>query len=226
VRTLAWPCPAPGGSGEEFALAAGAEDALARVLIVPALFDEANKTRRLLAQTMRLLAARGVASVLPDLPGCGESLASLELQDLDSWRGAVRRAARHFGASHLLSIRAGAILLPPRGAGWLFEPVGGPPQLRTMMRARTIAAREEGRDETSAHLLDYGRVQGIELAGYRLGARMVAGLELAQLPERAKRPVLTLAQLGGEPLWRRSEPGEDPALGAAMADRIGKELDA
>ena len=225
MRTIAWPCPAPGGSGEEFALVVGPEDAPVQVLIVPALFDEANKTRRLLAQTMRLLAERDVASVLPDLPGCGESLAPLELQDLDSWRASVRKAAKHFAATHLLSIRGGAIVLPPRGPGWRFEPVGGLPQLQTMVRAQTIAAREEGREETSAHLLDFGRVHGLELAGYRLGARMVAGLEQAELPKRSKRPALTLAELGGEPLWRRSEPGDDPALAAALANRIAGELD-
>ncbi|MCA1661735.1 MAG: hypothetical protein LC648_06085 [Novosphingobium sp.] len=223
MRTLAWPCPAPGGSGEEFALVAGPEDAAARVLLVPALFEEANKTRRLLAETMRALAARGVASVLPDLPGCGESLAPLELQDLDSWRAAVRRCARRFRASHYLAIRGGAVLLPRTAKGWSFEPVAGASLLRTMVRARTIAAREEGREETAARLLDLGRVQGLELAGYRLGARMIAGLERADLPKRSKRLVLTLADLGGEPLWRRSEPGEDPALAAALAARIAVE---
>ena len=225
MRTLAWPCPAPGGSGEEFALAAGSDGAPARVLIVPALFDEANKTRRLLAQTMRALAERGVASVLPDLPGCGESLAPLELQDLDSWRAAVRTAVRHFGASRHLAVRGGALLLPRGARGWSFEPVAGVAQLRTMVRARTIAAREDGREESSAVLLDSGRVHGLELAGYRLGARMVAGLEQAELPKRSKRPVLTLAELGGEPLWRRSEPGDDPALAAALARRIGAEVE-
>ena len=224
MRTIAWPCPAPGGSGEEFALVAGPDDAPVRMLIVPALFDEANKTRRLLAQMMRLLAARGVASVLPDLPGCGESLAPLELQDLASWRAAVRKCVRHFGASHVLAIRGGATLLPRGAKGWSFEPVAGAAQLRTMVRAGTIAAREEGRDETSAHLLDFGRAHGLELAGYRLGARMIADLEQSTLPKRSKRPVLTIAELGGEPLWRRSEPGYDPALAAALATRIAGEL--
>ena len=224
MRTLAWPCPAPGGSGEEFAAVAGPDDAPARVLIVPALFDEANKTRRLLAQTMWLLAERGVAGVLPDLPGCGESLAPLELQDLDSWRAAVRTCAQHFGAGHFLAIRGGAILLPRGTKGWSFEPVAGVAQLRTMVRARTIAAREEGRKESSAALLEAGRVRGLELAGYRLGAGMIAALEQTTLPKRSKRPVLTLAELGGEPLWRRSEPGEDPALAAALAERIAADV--
>lgn len=223
MRTVAWPCPAPGGSGEEFATVAGPDDARARVLILQALFEEANKTRRLLAQTMRRLAGRGVASVLPDLPGCGESLAPPELQDLDSWRTAVRACARHFGPSHFLAVRGGTILLPRGAKGWSFEPVAGAAQLRTMVRARTIAAREVGREETSAALLDASRVHGLELAGYRLGPRMIVALEQSALPKRSKLPVLTLAELGGEPLWRRSEPDEDPALAASLADRLAAE---
>ena len=40
VRTIAWPCPAPGGSGEEFATVAGPDDARARVYrLEPAPFD-------------------------------------------------------------------------------------------------------------------------------------------------------------------------------------------
>jgi hypothetical protein len=44
-----------------------------RLLIVPALFDEGNRMRRLTVEVMRRLAASGIASVLPDLPGLQES---------------------------------------------------------------------------------------------------------------------------------------------------------
>ncbi|HUQ14007.1 MAG TPA: hypothetical protein VM055_07000, partial [Novosphingobium sp.] len=111
MRSVAWPCPAPGGTGEEFARVAGPEGA-PRLLIVPALFEEANRTRRTLAQAMRALAARGVASVLPDLPGCNESLQPLELQTVEAWQAAVRAGAEHFAATHVLGIRGGALLLP------------------------------------------------------------------------------------------------------------------
>jgi hypothetical protein len=58
-----------------------------RLLIVPALFDEGNRMRRLTVEVMRRLAASGIASVLPDLPGLQESTFPLERANLGLWRG-------------------------------------------------------------------------------------------------------------------------------------------
>jgi hypothetical protein len=216
VKTVPWPCPAPGGSGEEFALVAGPEDAATRVLIVPALFEEANRTRRMLAQAMRLMAAAGVFAVLPDLPGGNESLAPLERQGLEDWRAATAAAAEQFAATHVLTLRAGALVPPPDLPGWRVEPITGAQVLRPMLRAAVLGAREEGRTETAEALLARGREEGIELAGYRLGPRLVADLEHAPLATSAQATV-TLAELGGAALWLRSEPGEDAELAAAIA---------
>lgn len=220
MNSVAWPCPAPGGTGEEFALVAGPPDAAVRVLIVPALFEEANRTRRMLVEAMRALAEAGVASVLPDLPGCNESLAPLALQDLASWRVAVATTAAHFAPTHSFSVRGGALLTPDDSSGWRFEPISGKQVLRPMFRSRTVAAREEGRSETMDGLLAEGRERGIELAGYRLGAAMIRDLDAASLPQEGKHATLTLDDLGGAALWLRSEPGEDAALSAALAARI------
>ena len=223
MKSVAWPCPAPGGSGEEFALVAGPDDATARVLIVPALFEEANRTRRMLVETMRTLAEARIASVLPDLPGCNESLAPLDLQSLTEWRDAMAAAARHFEATHILTLRGGG-LLSPELPGWRFEPVHGAQALRPMLRARTVAAREEDRAETMDGLLAEARERGIELAGYRLGATMVRDLETAKAVDFAGQTTLTLDELGGAALWLRSEPGEDAALSIALAARIVADL--
>ena len=223
MRIVAWPCPAPGGSGEEFAIVAGPPAAAARVLIVPALFEEANRTRRMLVETMRVMDDAGIASVLPDLPGCNESRAPLEQQDLGSWRAAMATAASHFAASHVLTLRGGAVILPDL-PGWQLEPVGGVQVLRPMLRARTVAEREDGRAETMDGLLEQARAAGIELAGYRLGAAMVGQLEVAQPRDEAGQATLTLADLGGAALWLRSEPGEDAALSVSLAMRISADL--
>ena len=220
---VVWPCPAPGGSGEEFALVAGPDEAAARVLIIPALFEEANRTRRMLVETMRALDGLGIASVLPDLPGCTESRAPLDRQDLGSWRAAMATAARHFTASHVLTLRGGAVILPDL-PGWQLEPVGGVQVLRPMLRARTIAAREDGRAETMDGLFEKGLAAGIELAGYRLGAAMIADLAAAAASDRPALTMLMLADLGGAALWLRSEPGEDAALSMALAARIAADL--
>ena len=220
MSSVAWPCTAPGGSGEEFALVAGQSDAAARVLLVPALFEEANRTRRMLAETMRALADAGIASVLPDLPGCNESLAPLEAQHLASWRAAMAAAAAHFAATHVFSLRGGALLAPGDLPGWRLEPTSGAQALRPMLRARTVAARDEGRAETMDGLLAEGREGGIELAGYRFGATMIRDLEAASLADGSAHETLRLDDLGGAALWLRSEPGEDAALSAALAARI------
>ena len=224
MNSVVWPCVAPGGIGEEMALVAGPLDAIARVLIVPALFEEANRTRRLLVESMRALADRRVSSVLPDLPGCNESLAPLDRQDLSCWRAAIAAAAEHFAITHALTLRGGALLAPGNLPGWSFEPTGGVQVLRPMLRARTVAAREEGRAETMDGLLAAGRERGIELAGYRLGAAMVCDLEAALSSEGAPQTLLSLDDLGGAALWLRSEPGEDAELSTALAARIVADL--
>lgn len=223
MRMLVWPCPGKDGPGEEFALLAGPDDAQRRVLVVPALFEEANRTRRLLAQTMRALAAHGVASVLPDLPGCNESPARLEHQDLAAWRASMEAAAQHFGASHMLSLRGGTILAPPDLPGWWFEPLGGAAALRHLVRARIVAAKQAGRPEKSDELIARGRKSGLELAGYRLSAAMVRDLEGSDLP--APGPgvaILALADVVGSALWLRSEPGEDAGMAEALAATIAR----
>lgn len=223
MKSVAWPCPAPGGSGQGLALVAGPSEAAARVLVVSALFEEANRTRRMLVEAMRALAGKGIASVLPDLPGCNESVAPLERQDLAAWRAATAAAAVHFPATHVLSLRGGALVAPDL-PGWRLEPATGAQVLRPMLRARTVASREDGRAETMDGLLHQGRDAGLELVGYRLGAAMIGDLEAATLPVGPALATLSLDELGGAALWLRSEPDEDPGLSAALAARIAADL--
>jgi hypothetical protein len=84
------------------------------VLIVPPLFDEMNRARAMLVAVMRDLAVAGIATILPDLPGCGESVQDFAAQSLNAWRAAMAAAARHFGASHVLALRGGAWSHRPR----------------------------------------------------------------------------------------------------------------
>ena len=107
---------------------------------------------------MRRLDGAGIDSFLPDLPGCNESLAPLESADARR-AGAMRpkRRRAHFGATHVLAIRAGALLAPPTCPAGAMRRSTGSQVLRAMLRARTIAAREAGRDETREGLLEIGR---------------------------------------------------------------------
>ncbi|MGX7895092.1 hypothetical protein [Tsuneonella sp. HG222] len=200
--------------GEEYALAFD-RGRSGRVLVLPAWFDESNKLRRQTVETMRRLDAAEIDSFLPDLPGCNESLAPLDRQTLDGWRADAAGAARHFRATHVLAIRAGAMLTPDL-PGWLYAPLAGPQLLRGMLRARTLAAREAGREETREGLLDSGRREGLELGGHRLGAALIAALETAEVAPAPGQRTIGQGDIGGAGLWLRAE----PAFEAAQADRL------
>lgn len=219
-----WPCPGPGGQSEEYALSCdrGRER---RLLIVPPLFDEANRMRRMLVDCMRLLDSGGVDTFLPDLPGCNESLQHFEAQSLHGWRSAMQIAARHFRASDVLAVRGGALVFPNALPGWALEPVKGATILRQLIRARVIASREAGNLEDSAALLDLGRAEGLELAGWQCGASLIAGLENA-LPPIEGHHLIAQSQLGGGSLWLRAEPTAAPEQSAALARIILSEIGA
>lgn len=214
-----WSCPLPGGGAvQEWALTHRPDgDEKARLLIVPALFDEGNKMRRFTVEVMRRLSASGIACFLPDLPGLNESGLPLEEQTPSDWQAAMEGAARHFGATHMLAIRGGALAAPRDVPGWHYAPLAGASQLRQMLRARILASREAGRSETQDSLLEHGRVKGLELAGYRLGPDFLS--EFGGIVADARPDVQTITQdmLGGPGLWMRPEPGEDASQADALA---------
>lgn len=216
-----WPCPGPSGIADEYAVVFDRGRA-GRLLIVPPLFEEMNRTRRMLIETQRELDGIGVDSMLPDLPGCNESGQAFSAQSLGSWRGAMAAAARHFAATQVLAVRGGALVFPTSLPGWVLEPQKGGSILRQFLRARVLSAKEAGREENSTDLLEHGRNHGLELAGYRLSAALVAGLDAA-VPQDEGQRVLRQSDLGGSALWLRSEPGEDMAQSAALARIIAAE---
>lgn len=184
---------------------------------MPALFEESNRTRHLLVEVMRRLDGAGIDSILPDLPGMNESLAPLDEQTLASWRTAAVAVADHFAATHLLTVRASAILAPPRLPGWRYAPTGGVNALRALLRARTISAREAGADEKAEDLLVLGRSEGLLLAGNRLGAEMIRELEAARLPDSGRLSDIDQSLIDGPPPWLRAEPDFDPGQADALA---------
>lgn len=212
-----WNPPAFEGqdTGEEL-LVAFDRDRSARVLICPAWFDEANKLRRFTLEMMRRLDAAGIDSFLPDLPGCNESLVPLDLQTLAGWHSAMIEAAKALRASHVLAIRAGAIVAPQGLPGWHYAAQTGPKLLRGMIRARTIAARESGRAEAAADVTVLGRRAGVVLNGWPIGAAMFCALETAEPVLAPGQSEIAQSDLGGPGLWLRAEPNEN----AGQADRL------
>ena len=198
------------GDRQEWMMRIGPREA-PPILVVPALFEEMNRTRAVAAAAMRALAARGHGCWLPDLAGTGESEVSLAAVEWEDWRHDVSAAAAHVersaGAKPLLvSIRGGALIDDGAAAlgRWRLTPVAGASLVRDMERAG---------------------LAGVEWAGYAPSAALREGLGAAVPAEAAPLRVARLvsdrapadARLEGPALWRRSEPGSSADLAAAIA---------
>lgn len=199
----------------------------ATVLFAAPLFEEANRTRRTILLTMRALAARGFAAMLPDLPGQNESPVPLVEADLDRWRAAFADvAARIEGPIVVASLRGGALIDHDAvaAAWWRIAPVGGASLLRTLLRARVSADREAGLSSSLDGLQDQAKTAPLLLAGNLLSPAMIAGLATSEA--RMVAPLRSVAlgngadEIPGTPLWLRAEPGEDAAMADAMAADI------
>ncbi|MCK0099431.1 hypothetical protein MWU38_08555 [Qipengyuania sp. S6317L1] len=215
-----WQAPCSGDTTSQELLVSFDRGRDRRMLVLPALFDEANKMRRFTVQVMRALDDLGVDSFLPDLPGCNESLVPLDNLSLEDLRVAASAAAEAFGATEVLTIRTGALLAPPSLPTWQYAPQTGAKLLRSMLRARLIASREAGRAETQEQLLEEGRKSGLMLAGWPIGAAMFQELETAVPSASATQHVIAQSQVGGGGLWLRAEPSHDQTQADALAQII------
>jgi hypothetical protein len=220
-----WNIPAAaGGLPAEELLVAFDQGRAVRVLVCPAWFDEANKLRRFTLEVMRRLDRAGIDSLLPDLPGCNESLAPLQDQTFAGWQAAMAEAAQALRATHVLAIRAGALLAPAGLLGWHYAPQSGAKLLRGMLRARAISARESGISETSEELMAFGREAGLLLGGWPIGAEMIRALEGAEPTVAPGQADIAQSQVGGPGLWLRAEPDEDEGQADRLAAIIAESL--
>lgn len=219
-----WPCPLPdGGTANELLLSLGG-DGSQTVLIAPPFFDEHNKLRRQMVEIMRRLAEAGIGSTLPDLPGWNESAQPLGAQNLATWRAAMTAMAEHVGATHVLTFRCGALLAPEGLSGWKYAPHTGAKQLRGMIRAAVIAARESGREMSSDALMAEGRENGLTLAGWEIGPQLFRDLADADDDGAPHLTEISQKDVGGRGLWLRAEPDEDADQADALARLLAEEL--
>ncbi|MEQ1687159.1 MAG: hypothetical protein ABL874_01145 [Sphingopyxis sp.] len=204
--------------------AGGASAALPTILLVPPLFDEANRMRRTLVLTMRALADLGHASLLPDLPGQNDSLIETQDVTLQMWRDALAGfAAAHSGPFIIASWRGGALIddAAANAIGWWrMAPVTGASIVKTLIRVRIAGEKEAGRSATAEQLREAAGQSAVDLGGNRLTAKMLAGLDAAT-PAPVS-PLLTRSpsDVAGSALWLRAEPGEDAGMAGAMAADI------
>lgn len=194
-----------------------------RILVSPAWLDESNKLRRFTVEVMRRLDTTGFDCFLPDLPGQNESLALLSDQTLKQWSRDLENAAVHFRATHCLTIRAGSNISPAL-PGWDYAPLAAQKQLKSLLRARVLAAREAGRAETSQNLMVMGQQSGLDLAGYRFGAAMIGEMATTKVSDQLSSRLITQDELPGSGLWLRTEPDHDAAQADALAAIIASDL--
>jgi hypothetical protein len=208
-----------------------------QLLVVPPLFEEMNRTRRLLAGIGRRLAELGVGSWLPDLPGTGDSGLPSDAMDWTLWRGSLHALSERIAASgsadlHILSVRGGALLddaAPARSRYRLAPVTSGERLLRELMRARMAADQERGTPATFAELSERLARETVELAGYPLTPGLAADLRAAALPE-SPAPVRTVSlsdgaadvTFEGPPVWRQAEPAAALTLATRVADDLAR----
>jgi exosortase A-associated hydrolase 2 len=200
------------------------------VLVVPPFAEEMNKSRPSIAQLADRLATRGIATVLPDLGGTGDSDGEFRDADWDAWRRdivatAAWAAAQGWPVDALLGIRLGCALaaeavreLPePISHAVFWAPVAdGRTYLTQFLRLRVAAAMvSDGPAETTTSLrarMTAGDV--LEIAGYALGPRLADRIDRIRLADIIS-PAL------GELCWMEVARSDPPA----MPDAAGRAIE-
>jgi hypothetical protein len=193
-------------------------------LILPPLFEEANRTRHFLVEVMRGLAAKGIASILPDLPGTNDSPIATVDARLDDWKAALARLPAPVAT---VAVRGGALLDEATASElrWRLSPETGLRLLRDMLRATAMTA-----DASLGDLETTARTRPTALAGNLIHPELLFALENAVPGETGTIRTVRIendagaadSYLPGSPLWRRAEPGHDPALADAVVADIAQ----
>lgn len=215
--------------GQRFALwyPAVGKPPSALILYVHPFADEMNKTRRMAALQARHLAAAGCAVLQIDLRGCGDSSGDFSEASWRDWVDDIVRASDWLRAQAsvplwLWGLRSGCLLCvaaaPSIGGDCSFlfwQPVvSGKTALQQFLRLRLAGGLLAGTEKGAMGALReaISRGETIDVAGYRLGAALAAGLDGA-----------TLAPPGGShrmewlELSSRSESTLSPAASAQVA---------
>ena len=168
------------------------------VLVAAPFAEEMNKSRRMLSEVARGLAAHGIATVLPDLTGTGDSDGDFADADWEQWCADLLAAARWsagegWPVTALLGVRSGCILgaqavrqLPQPLARTVFwQPLtDGERYLTQFLRLRVAASMMGGGADSAAGLR--ARLAGgeaLEVAGYLLTPRLAAQLAALRLAD-------------------------------------------
>jgi hypothetical protein len=193
-----------------------------QIVIVPPLFEEANRLRKTLVDVMRGLAQRGFGAALPDLPATGESIAAYSATTFEDWQAALAAVVATVrpdgGRVFLASFRGGALIdhaVAVDGRWRLAEETGARllRDLSRMVLARSFRIKGDDPLDESGYLLPAPFKLALEAAI----PQEVAGLRTVRL---INDPAEAHARIAGASIWRRIEPTEDAVLLQATIDDI------
>jgi exosortase A-associated hydrolase 2 len=166
------------------------------VLIVPPFAEEMNKSRKMFTDVAQGLAARGIAAVLPDLYGTGDSEGEFRDGDWDIWKDDLARAAswaamQGWSVTSLFCTRMGCALGAQCSGEMLrgvertvfWQPViDGERFMTQFLRLRVAASMMEDRKESAGGLRTRSQAgEVLEVAGYELAPRLVEQIDRANL---------------------------------------------
>jgi hypothetical protein len=211
------------------------------VAVALPLFEEANRLRSFAVAICRALATRGVASILPDLPGQGESLVPLErcsiLDIADGFDCATKDAWNADRRCYGVALRSGALLdkLALLNGRWHFAPQDGPSLLRDLKRIKQASQPHTRLADTDWYFdpeaPDDQLDPPVEIAGNLVSTALLTDLSVYAPWSREDGGTVRTVRLdtdpapadrhvSGSPLWRRAEPGNDLTLARLLADDI------
>ena len=189
------------------------------VVHLPAFAEEMNKSRAMVARQARAFAAAGVAVVVPDLLGTGDSAARLEEVSWQGWADDIVHVCKWVqgqGGEHLvlwghrlgclLALDVAQVLGQQLDHLLLWQPVhSGKQHMTQFMRLRMAAGLASGGSETVSILQErLEREQSLEIAGYTLGAELYQNISQKALsgvypPLHAGVTILEVTRESGKP---------------------------
>lgn len=166
------------------------------VIHVPAFGEEMNKSRHMVSRQARALADSGIAVVVPDLYGAGESSLEFESIDWRAWKAQLSfllewvRSESELGITlwgHRLGCLLAADVVRQHGEGvqslLFWQPVySGKQFMGQFLRLRMAAAMMKGEDISVASLQENLRSgNSIEIAGYLLSSELYCQLAAVEM---------------------------------------------
>jgi hypothetical protein len=181
-------------------------------MIIPPLFEEANRTRKLIVDMMRALEMLGIGSILIDLPGNGESLIPISELSFSDLCSAASAGCEEFKPSIVASMRGGALFdhtctVPGR---WRFAQETGARIVRDIKRTQLATSVAGEADVFAGQRINPAFVEA-------LAGTTPAPFAILRTVRLASDAADADAKITGSPLWRRAEPSEDKAMAHALA---------